>query len=180
MNKCHFLQPSVQYFGMIISKDGIQPCSSKIKAILKVKPPRDQTKLRYFLGMVNHYSKFIRCLADPSVPLNNLKKDVAWEWTETHQNCFDRLKEALTTTTVTLIQTSWLVMPVQYELELWFTICKYSDESERPIAYVSKTLSDSERNYSQIERVALSIFFWNSTSTCMVMNFLSSHTTNHC
>ena len=36
---------------------------------------------------------------------------------------------------------------------------KYPDGSERPIAYASKTLSDSERNYSQIEREALSIVF---------------------
>ena len=101
MSKFHFLQPSVQCLSKIISKDGIQPCRSKIEAILKMKPPRDQTQLRSFLGMVNHYNKFIRCLADLSVPLNNLfKKDVAWVWTETHQNCFDRLKEALTTTTV--------------------------------------------------------------------------------
>ena len=67
MSKCHFLQPSVQYLGKIISQEGIQPAKSKIEAILKVKPPCDHTQLRSFLGMVNHYSKFIRCSADLSV-----------------------------------------------------------------------------------------------------------------
>ena len=36
---------------------------------------------------------------------------------------------------------------------------KYPDGSDRPIAFASKTLSDSERNYSEIEREALSIVF---------------------
>ena len=164
MSKCHFLQPSVQYLGKIISQEGIQPAKSKIEAILKVKPPCDITQLRSFLGMVNHYSKFIRCLADLSVPLNNLlKKDVAWEWTETHQSCFDKLKEALTTTTV--LAHFDPKMPIGLACDASAVgigaviYHKYPDGSERPIAYASKTLSDSERNYSQIEREALSIVF---------------------
>lgn len=36
---------------------------------------------------------------------------------------------------------------------------KYPDGSERPIAFASKTLNDSQKNYSQIEKEALSIIF---------------------
>ena len=51
--------------------------------------------------MVNHYSKFLKCLAYLSAPLNNLlKKEVPWEWTEQHQTCFEKIKQSLTTTTV--------------------------------------------------------------------------------
>ena len=57
---------SVEYLGSIVSQEGIQTSKRKIEAIQKS-----------FLGMVNHYGKFIRCLADLSSPLNNLlKKDV--------------------------------------------------------------------------------------------------------
>lgn len=36
---------------------------------------------------------------------------------------------------------------------------KMPDGSQRPIAYASKTLSNAERSYSQIEREALSLLF---------------------
>ena len=36
---------------------------------------------------------------------------------------------------------------------------RYSDGSERPVAHVSKTLSDTQRNYSQIQKEALAIVF---------------------
>ena len=82
-------------------KEGIQTSKRKIEAILKVRPPTNQTELKSFLGMVNHYGKFIRCLADLSSPLNNLlKKDVQWYWSEECQESFLKIKETLTSTEV--------------------------------------------------------------------------------
>ena len=70
------MQSSVEYLGKIITKEGIQPSQKKIEAILKVKEPTDSTQLKSFLGMVNHYSKFLKCLADLSAPLNNLDREI--------------------------------------------------------------------------------------------------------
>ena len=76
---------------------------------------------------------------------------MAWEWTETHQNCFDKLKEALTTTNV--LAHFDPNMPIGLACDASAVgigaviYHKYPDGSERPIAYASKTLSDSERNY---------------------------------
>ena len=62
-----------------MSKEGVQPSSKKIEAILKVQPPTDFTELRSSLGMVNHYGKYIKFPADLSAPLNRLlRKDTPW------------------------------------------------------------------------------------------------------
>jgi len=131
--------------GKIIPKDGIQPDRPKIEAMLKVKPPHDQAQLKYFvLGMVNHYSKFIRCLADFSerCSLRRMPSRLFWQ-TESPYNykCFG----------------SGLACDASIEGSGAVIYHKYLDGSKRPIANVSKTLSDSERN-SQIECDTLSIF----------------------
>ena len=79
---CWFFQDSVEYLGSIVSKERIQTSKKQIEAILKVKTPTNQsTELKSFLGMVNHYGKCIRRLADLGSPLSNLlNKDVQWNW----------------------------------------------------------------------------------------------------
>ena len=74
LTKCQFFQNSVEYLGQVVSSDGI-----KTEAILNVTSPTDVSELRSFLGMVNHYGKFIKFLADLSAPLNCLlRKDEPW------------------------------------------------------------------------------------------------------
>ena len=62
--KCKFFQESVEYLGHIVSKQGISTSSRKVSAIANVHPPTDVSELRSFLGMVNHYGKFIKNLTD--------------------------------------------------------------------------------------------------------------------
>ena len=92
LRKCKFFQESVEYLGQVVSREGIHPSSKKIEAILKVQPPTDLSELRSFLGMVNHYGKFIQFLADLSAPLNKLlRKDTPWQWTSECQQSFDQI-----------------------------------------------------------------------------------------
>ena len=85
----------------MVTKEGISTSNRKIEAVLKIPPPQSLTELRSFLGIVNHYRKFVPLLADLSDPLNHLlKKDTPWQWSQECQESFEKLKEALTSTTV--------------------------------------------------------------------------------
>ena len=62
--KCVFLQDQVQYLGYVVSRDGIQPEESKVRAIVAAPAPHDVQSLQSFLGMVNFYCRFgtyLRC-----------------------------------------------------------------------------------------------------------------------
>ena len=145
-------------------KEEIGASTKKIEAVTNVALPEKLTQSRSFLGIVNHYRKFVPLLADISSPLNQLlKKDTPWKWSTDCQESFTKLKEALTTTTVL----------THYDPKLQIALaCDASsigigaviyhilpDGTEKPIAYASKTLSSAERNYSQIEKEALSLIF---------------------
>ncbi|CAF4893525.1 unnamed protein product [Rotaria sp. Silwood1] len=76
IDKCIFLQYYVEYLGFIVDKNGIHTLPSKTKAIMNVPKPTNITQLRSFLGIVNHYAKFIPKLTDRVTPYYSLlKKD---------------------------------------------------------------------------------------------------------
>jgi len=54
--------------------------------------------VRKFLGLTNYYRRFIKDFARVARPLNMLtRKDEKWQWEETQQKAFDKLKQAFTT-----------------------------------------------------------------------------------
>ncbi|GFV88660.1 retrovirus-related Pol polyprotein from transposon 297 [Trichonephila clavipes] len=64
--KCHFACDKLKYLGLIISKEGIEPDNSKVKAIADMKPPRNNKEVSKFLGIAGWYQKFISHYANIS------------------------------------------------------------------------------------------------------------------
>ena len=142
----------------------MRPVEEKVDAVRKAPVPSNVSELRSFLGMVQYYHSFLPNLATTLAPLHKLlKKDVQWKWTSECQKAYDACKQSLTSDTLL----------VYYDLNMKLRLaCDASsyglgavlshvmdDGQERPIAYASRTLSQTEKNYAQIEREALSIVF---------------------
>ena len=72
--KCAFLQPSIEYLGHCLDKDGISPLPQKLDAIMKTQRPTNQTQLQTYLGLLGYYHKFIPNLSAEIVPLTELLK----------------------------------------------------------------------------------------------------------
>ncbi len=77
--KCHFRQTELQFFGHIISADGVKPDNSKVEAITKLPGPTNVEQLRQVLGLINYVGKFIPGLSTVLHPLTSLlRKETAW------------------------------------------------------------------------------------------------------
>lgn len=162
--KCAFFQASIHYLGHVISADGITPSEPLVRAIAALPPPTNVTQLRSFLGKVSYYRKFLPHLATTAAPLHALcRKEAPFRWTPACDKAFHTLRQALQEapclTNYTPSLPVWVAADAS-ESGLGAVLAhRYPDGSERPIAYASKTLTEAQRKYSQIEKEALAIVF---------------------
>jgi len=162
--KCSFLQDSIIYLGHRIDKDGLHPTEDKVHAVKKAPAPKDVSELRSFLGLVNYYQKFLPDLASTLHPLHRLlNKGVAYEWSEQCETAFAKVKNMLSTDRVLVAYDTNLPLTLACDASAYGLGAVLSHVSpngeERPIAFASRTLTDSEKNYAQVEREALSLIF---------------------
>ena len=161
--KCLFAQTSVEYLGHRLSKDGIAK-GHKVDAVQKMPPPTDVKSLRSFLGSVQFYGKFLPNMSTIAEPLYKLTRcDVPWNWGSEQQTSFDKIKVMLSQDTVLANFDPSVQVGISCDASNTglgaVLFHRYPDGSERPIANASKTLTDTQRKYSQIQKEALSIVF---------------------
>ena len=110
----------------------------------------------FYSRLMPHYSTIV-------APLQNLlKRDTPWKWSKVKYDAFVAAKE--------LILNSQTLVRNDHTLPLYLS-CDAScygagaflshkmDGQFRPVAFASCTLTSAQKNYSQIEKGALSIIF---------------------
>ena len=163
-SKCEFMRESVTYLGHRIDTDSLHPLPDRVRAIKEAPKPTSVTTLKAYLGMLTYYSKFLPKLSTLLYPLYCLlKKGAHWKWGTKQAQAFKASKKLLTSDKCLTHLDSTLKLTLacdasEYGLGAVLSH-KMSDGSERPIGYASRTLSPSERNYSQLEKEGLSCIF---------------------
>ena len=163
-DKCKFFQNSVEYLGHVIDKNGLHVTESKTEALRNAPTPTDVSQLKSFLGLVNYYSNFVKDLSTTLKPLYELLKDnVKFMWSQQCQRAFDNVKEKLSNASVLAHYDPCKKIILSCDASSYGigAVISHVDRQdiEKPIAFASRTLSHAERNYSQIEREALSLVF---------------------
>lgn len=162
--KCQFMKSKIRYLGHELTSEGVSPLQDKIEAIQKAPRPTNVSELKSFLGMVNYYGKFVRNLSSQMQPLYALlQHNINWVWSDDCEQAFVNAKNALASNQVLthFDPNKPLVLSVDASPCGLGAVLghRYPDGSDRPIAYASRTLSQTEKNYAQIEKEALAIIF---------------------
>lgn len=82
VNKCDFFKDEIEVLGFTISKQGLKPSESKIKAITKAPAPKSIKELEAFLGLINFYERFLPNRSDHVKPLYDICKEKTFKWNE--------------------------------------------------------------------------------------------------
>ena len=152
----------VKYLGHLITRQGLRPNLERVRAVTEFPVPKSVTQVRQYIGLTSYYRRFIKGFAKMAAPLHHLtRKDVEFQWTVDCQKAFNELKSKL-------VQAPVLAYPdfdVDFVLE---TDASYQglgavlsqrlmDHKLHPVAFGSRALSPSERNYSVTEIETLAV-----------------------
>ena len=147
------------FMGHKISQNRVEIDPAKINAIQKFPVPENVSKLRSFLGIVNFVAKFVPELSDTLAPLHNLlKKDVQWSWSESQNKAFLKIKDLICKFTSLNVFDPKKPITIQNDSSE-YAIGSVLLQDDRPVAYASRSLTPTEKNYAQIEKEFLAIIF---------------------
>ena len=119
--------------------------------------------VQIFLGMVNYQSMFIPELSSKSAPLRSLlDKKNEWTWEEAQETAWSQLKEALTEQPVLHFYDCKLPTKISADASkdgLGAVLLQQHDQDWCPVAYASRSMTDAETRYAQIEKELLAITY---------------------
>ena len=162
--KCLFLLPSVEYLGHVIVAEGLCTSEAKVNAIVNAPAPQNVTELRSFLGLVNHYGKFLPDLATTLAPLYRLlQKQKKWTWGNSQEKVFKTVKHLLKSSRVLVHFDDKLPIILSCDASPYGVGAvlshRMANGDEGPICFASRTLTAAESKYSQLDKEALAIVF---------------------
>ncbi|KFK32352.1 hypothetical protein AALP_AA6G230500 [Arabis alpina] len=159
--KCRFAVTSGEFLGYLVTRRGIEANPKQIYALIQMASPRNKREVQRLTGRVAALNRFISRSTYMCLPFyDTLRGNKQFEWSDKCEDAFTQLKEYLATPPI-------LAKPVTGEpLFLYIAVSETAVSAvlvreergeQKPIFYVSKTLTDAETRYPQLEKLALSI-----------------------
>jgi ribonuclease HI len=159
--KCVFGVKKGKFLGCLVSTKGIEANPSKIEAILRMEPPSTKKGAQRLVGRLASLNRFISRSAEKNLPFFEILKSAeVFQWGPAQQKAFEELKQYL-------IDLTTLTPPAPGAPLLLFVAASHSAVSaaleqeklegqtkkQAPIYFVSKVLSLSKKNYTELEKV---------------------------
>ena len=165
--KCNLFRRSVKFLGHVISEDGIQPDSDKLKSVRTWPVPKAKEEVQSFLGFVSYYRRYVQNFASLAEPLIALtRKHAKFRWDADCEEAFRKLIDVLIDYPILAYPdfTQPFVLTTDASATgLGAVLSQGQGRHESVIAFASRTLTKAERNYSATERECLGVIWATDT-----------------
>ena len=171
LDKCEFFKEEVEFLGFIVSHNGIKANPKKVQAIVEFPYPNNVKELRSFLGLSGYYRRFIKGYANIAKPLTKLLRGDGGMISRT-ESCKrkiemdDEAKHAVDNLKNALISQEVILSYPDFQKEFQLTtdasnvaIGAVLSQDDRPISFISRTLTESEEIYAANEKEMLAIIW---------------------
>ncbi|GJY21960.1 reverse transcriptase domain-containing protein [Tanacetum coccineum] len=164
--KCSFGVEEGKFLGYMVTSEGIRANPKKTKAISDLTSPKTLKEMQSLSGKLASLNRFLAKSAERALPFFNTLKNITKEnkheyrWTPEAEEAFQQMKRLI-------ISLPSLTPPFPKEtLYAYLAVANeavsavlLTDRNGRqcPVQYVSRTLNDAEKNYSPLEKLALSL-----------------------
>lgn len=157
--KLQYKTNNVKYLGQVFCKEGMKPDEDRVKALLNLKNPENVKELQKILGMINYLRRFVDNFAEKTSKLRELlKKNVEFQWLPEHTKVLNKIKTLLSKEPILGNFDKNKEITIQSDASQNGLGCTLMQEN-KPICYASRSLTETEKAYSQIEKELLGIVF---------------------
>ena len=156
-DKCEFAKESMQFLGFIVNGTEVYPAGENIDKVNLFPIPKTRKQQQRFLGMANFNRRFVSKYSEVCAPLTHLTSNkIPFKWRNTHQEAFDLIKKQLADAPgLTLPDWSreFHIRTDASGTAVGAVLYQTNDKGEeQPVAYHSKALAKSEKNWSVTEK----------------------------
>lgn len=166
-DKCQFFRESLNYLGFVVDKNGLKTNPDKVEAMVNYPRPKNSTEVKRFLGLASWYRRFVPHFSTVVSPLNELLrgakgKKLPIQWNDSAEKAFQDIKQALVSAPVLSSPDFSLKFTIQCDASLsglGSVLTQCQNGVEKVIAFASRSLSRTERNWSTYQRELAAVLF---------------------
>ncbi|VDP87685.1 unnamed protein product [Echinostoma caproni] len=157
-SKCMFSSPELEFMGFTVDEKGYHPDTSRFRPLTELESPRDKNQLRFIMGCLKYYSRFIPNFATKVQPLFASQSSADWKWMAECERILHETIQMITNRPV-IASFSPTKRSTLITDALDVGIGALLQQDGCPIICISRLLNAAERGYSQAQKEALAVYW---------------------
>ncbi|KAE8738186.1 hypothetical protein FOCC_FOCC016340 [Frankliniella occidentalis] len=158
-NKVQYRQTEIKFLGHIWSQNKVKIDPERVVAIQALKEPKTRKQLQKTLATFNYLRKWIPQMSEIAGPLYELLSEkVCFQWLPLHSQTFKELQDCVSKAPA--LSTFDPAKPIVVQADAsQYGIGACILQNNLPIAFASRMMTESEKDYAQVEKEMLALSF---------------------